>query len=209
MKLATSAMADLVTAWFERFELGEVKHDEKVFPADRLVIEVIQRADQARRRAEWKTALRDCHLALTAATGQQSDATGDETDTDAHRRAIYTKAAAHLYLGVVLLDNSAVLKKGATGYLGAALRQCQKSAEGFHRSKSGRAEGIAWAAIGLINAGRRKWADALSAFQQGVAVIDEMAPLDSSLKELRRQITQMIPMILDCYEQEAGPDHTG
>jgi hypothetical protein len=31
-----------VTAWFERFELGEAKHDEKVFPADRLVTEVIQ-----------------------------------------------------------------------------------------------------------------------------------------------------------------------
>jgi hypothetical protein len=39
-------------------------------------------------------------------------------------------------------------------------------------------------------------------------LIDQIDPQDSSLKELRRQIVQTVPMILDCYEQEASPDNT-
>ena len=206
MELVPSTMADVVIAWFEQYELDELRHEEEAFVVTRPVLKIVQRADQARRRGEWQAALRDCQLALAAATGQQADGgeRAGEEDADAPRWAAYTEAAVRLYYGMALLANSAVLTNGADRYLDAALRQCQKSAEGFQESKSQRAESIAWAAIGLVSVARRRWTDALDACQQSVTLIDKMATDDSSVKELRGQIVRTVPAILEHYEQDAG-----
>ena len=206
METAPSTIADVVIGWFEQYELDELRHEEEAFLVTRPVLKIVQRADQARRQGDWRTALRDCQLALAAVPSQQGDGGEDvtEDDADVARQTAYTQAVVHLYFGMALLANSAVLTNGADRYLDAALRQCQKSAQGFQRSESQRAESIAWAAISLVNAGRRKWADALSACQKSVALIDKMATKDSSLKELRGQIVRTVPMVLNHPEQDVG-----
>ena len=206
MKLTPSTMADVVIAWFERFELNQIRHEEQAFLAARPALEVIQRADQERRRAEWKAALRDCQLALTGASDQQRHGNGHEANEEAEKQAAYTEATVRLYFGTILLAHSAVLKDGATQYLDAALRQCQKSVGRFRELKRWRAESIAQAAIAMVYAVRRKWSDAIEAYQQSVTAIDKMAPLNSSLEELRDQIGRTIPAILDRYEQETRSD---
>ena len=206
MKLASSTMADVVIAWFERFELSEFSHETKVSPADRLVFEIIRRADHARRRRRWRCALRDCHLALTVATDRQGSADEGSADVGAVKsQTTYTRAVVHLYYGMVLLAYSVMPKNGTVNYLDIALRHCQKSAAGFQKLKRPRAESIARASIGFVNAGHKRWRAALDAWQQSIAVLDKIAAQDPALKELRRQILAAIPMILDCYGQTAGP----
>ena len=200
MKLTPSTMADVVIAWFERFELTELGHEEPTIPGDSVVLEIVQRAEQARRRGDWTTALRDCHLALSAASDLQGEERGTEITPE--DRVMYKEAVVHLYHGMVLLTMSAALQGGATKYLDNALGLCRRSVEGFRESKRHCAESVAWSAVGMINARLGAWHDAINACQKGIAIIDSMNPQSSSLKELRRQIVQTVYMMLDSYEQK-------
>jgi len=207
MKFTLTAMADTVIDWFERFEIQEMDHGKKTVSVDPVILQVIQRADKARRMGEWSTALRDCNLALTALTDQRratNEGANKNTDDDERAKASYTEATVHLYYGMVLLANSTVLINDASGYLDAALRQCRESAEWFRESNRHCAEGIAWMASGLVNAGRKKWPEALNACRHSIEVIEKgkKAAQETALVALCNQITRIIPSILDSYEEE-------
>ena len=208
MKFTLATMADTVIDWFERFEIQEMKHDKKAFPVDNIILQVIQRADQARRLGDWSTALRDCNLALNAVTDQRraanEDADKDTDDAGERAKACYTEATVRLYYGMVLLANSAALKNGASGYLDAALRQCEESARWFRESNRRCAEGIACMAAGLVNAGRKKWPEALNACRHSIEIIEKgkTAAQETAHKELCSRISRIIPSILDSYEEE-------
>ena len=197
MQLAPSRVADILIAWLERFELNELKNEKATALVDDVLLEISQRAEQARRRAEWDAALRHSQLALDRAREQSKKI--KKTDAAAKKMATYSEAVVRFYAGALGL---------ALNDTDAALNHFRSSAKKFGNLERHRARSIACAAIGIAQAGRRKWAAALEAYQQSLALIDQIDPQDSSLKELRRQIVQTVPMILDCYEQEASPDNT-
>jgi len=57
MQSVPSRAADILIAWLERFELNELKNEKATSLADDVLLEISQRAEQARRRAEWNAAL--------------------------------------------------------------------------------------------------------------------------------------------------------
>jgi hypothetical protein len=203
MNSTPSQMADAIIAWFERFELNHLRSEEQAFLVDELILEMSQRADRARRRGEWDIALRDCRLALIGATDQPRRAGQDESK--AEKRAIYSEAVARLYTGAVLLARSDSSEVDKARDLETALSHLEPSVEGFGHAGRRRAESIAWAAIGMVNALRHRWPDALKAWQESVAVDDGVVPVGSSLHELRRQFVHVFRGIVDYYEREAQP----
>jgi hypothetical protein len=200
MRPTPSQLADAIIAWLERFELNQLENEGQAFLIDDLVLEMSQRADRARRRGEWDVALRDCQLALVGASGRRRR-TGQDEST-ARKRAVYSEAVARLYAGAVFLARSDTPQGDMTQDLKTALRHLQPSTEKLRELERWHAESIAWAAISMVNAVHKKWAEALKACQESVAVIDRMAPLDSFLEELRGQIMRVFRAIVDSYEQE-------
>ena len=196
MQPAPSRAADTLIAWLERFELHELKNEKDTSLVDDVLMEISQRADQARRRAEWNPALRHSQLALERA--RERSRRIKKTDAAAKKTAIYSEAVVRFYAGALRL---------ALNDTDAALSHFRSSAKKFGDLERHRAMSIACAAVGIAQAGCREWAAALEAYGQSLALIDQIESPDSSLKELRKQIVQTVPMILDCYEQEARPDH--
>jgi tetratricopeptide (TPR) repeat protein len=207
MKSTQSAMADTVVAWLERFELNELKNkkdksgEKETSLIDATLLEISRRGDRARRREEWIPALRHGQLALDLANDRPGII--KTTGAAAEKAEAYSEAVTHLYAGALGLARSDIR---------AALGHFRLSKKIFGDLEQRRAECIACAAVGIAYARRRKWADALEAYRKSIALIDQligqMAPLNSSLKELRTQIMHTVPMILDYYEQKAGPDDT-
>ena len=188
MKSMTIAMADTVVAWLERFGLNDNGNGEEARTVDDPLLAISQRADSARRREEWTLALPQGQLALDWVSERNMvDAAPAEEMTT------WSEAIARFYAGALGLAHNDTR---------AALGQFRLSAKMLRDLEQHRAESIACVATGMAHAGRKKWIDALRAYQDSVACIDRVTPLDSDLKELRRQIVQTVSMILDSYEQE-------
>ena len=195
MTRAPRMMADMIIAWLERFELDELKNEKQTALTDSILLKINRRAHQACRRNRENHALRDGQLALDQAIRWPVRST--DQDTDAENGTNYGAALTHFYAGALGL---------ACGDMRAALGHFRLSEGMFVDLEKRRAESIAFAGTALAQAGLKKWSPALEAYRESIALIDQLinetAPLNSSLKDLRRQIVYTIGVILEWYEQE-------